>query len=64
MDLIAFDVTDCADVRAGEMVELLGAHVGLNEAAAASGTSAYECLVRLGPRARRIYGGAPGAETA
>jgi alanine racemase len=42
------------------MVELLGANVTLDDAAAASGTAVYECLVRLSPRARRLYRGEPG----
>jgi alanine racemase len=54
MDLMAFDISGC-QAQPGEMVELLGPNVPLNEAAAASGTAAYECLVRLGMRGRRIY---------
>jgi len=60
MDLMAFDITGCDDARPGEMVELLGPNVPLNDAAAAAGTAAYECLVRLSPRARRVVRGEPG----
>jgi alanine racemase len=55
MDLTAFDISGCEDARTGELVELLGPNAPLNDVAAASGTAAYECLVRLGTRGRRIY---------
>ncbi|MDB5452254.1 MAG: alanine racemase, partial [Caulobacteraceae bacterium] len=55
MDLIAVDVGDAPDVGIGDMVELLGSTALLDRAAAAAGTVAHECLVRLSPRAGRIY---------
>jgi alanine racemase len=55
MDLTAFDISGVEDARPGEMVELLGPNAPLNEVAAASGTAAYECLVRLGARGRRTF---------
>ncbi|HEX8232688.1 MAG TPA: alanine racemase [Caulobacteraceae bacterium] len=55
MDLIAVDVNGSDAAAPGAMVELLGPHVLLNDAAAAAGTAAYELLVRLGPRAERDY---------
>jgi len=58
MDLIAVDVTGAEAARPGAMVELLGPHVLLDDAARAAGTAAYECLVRLGPRLERICIGA------
>ena len=57
MDLIAIDVTG-ADVTPGEMVQLIGPDVPVDEAAAHAGTLAYELLTRLGPRAARRYLGA------
>jgi len=60
MDLIAADVTGLDDVRAGRMVELLGPAAQVDDAAAAGGTIAYELLVRIGARARRVYVGAAG----
>ncbi len=56
MDLIALDIGD-ADVRLGEYVELLGPNALLDDLAAAAGTVAHECLVRLGDRAERVYRG-------
>ncbi len=58
MDLLAIDVTGCEEARPGAMVELLGPHVRLDEAAAAAGTVSYEILTGLGGRAQRVYLGA------
>jgi alanine racemase len=58
MDLIAVDVTGAEAARPGAIVELLGPHVLLDDAARAAGTAAYECLVRLGPRLERTCIGA------
>lgn len=54
MDLIAVEIGD-AQANPGDMVELLGPHVLLDDLAAAAGTVAHECLVRLGGRAERVY---------
>jgi alanine racemase len=58
MDLMVVDVTGCEDAQPGAMVELLGPHVTVDEAADAAGTASYEVLTRLGHRAERIYVGA------
>lgn len=58
MDLIALEIGE-APVRIGEMAELLGPHALLDDQAAAAGSVAHECLVRLGGRGRRIYRGLP-----
>ncbi len=58
MDLLAIDVTGCDEARPGAMVELLGPHVPVDEAAQAAGTVSYEILTRLGERAERVYLGA------
>ncbi len=58
MDLIALDIGE-AEASPGDMVELLGPRVLVDDLAAAAGTVAHECLVRLGGRAERLYlGGA------
>jgi len=57
MDLLAVDVTDRA-AAPGDEVELLGVHARLDDLAAAAGSVAHECLVRLGARAERVYVGA------
>lgn len=55
MDLIAADVTGCDAARPGEMAELLGPNIPIDEIARAGGSIAYEILVRLSPRAERVY---------
>lgn len=56
MDLITLDVTDCPCV-AGDMVEILGAHQGIDDLAEAAGTIGHEVLTSLGHRYRRDYTG-------
>lgn len=57
MDLIAVEITDCDAARPGAMIELFGANLPIDDAAAAAGTSAYELLTRIAPRARTIVKG-------
>lgn len=54
MDLTVVEIGD-ADLHPGDMVELLGPHALLDDLAAAAGSIAHECLVRLSPRAERLY---------
>jgi alanine racemase len=58
MDFLAVDVTDLPDptaARYGEMVTLVGQHVGIDELAAASKSTGGEVLSGLGNRFHRIY---------
>lgn len=55
MDLIALDISACAEVKIGDPAELLGPNALLDDLAAASGSVAHECLVHLGRRAQRTY---------
>lgn len=57
MDLIAIDVTG-AEVAAGDMAELFGPNLSIDDAARAAGTLAYELLCRMAPRAERRWTGA------
>jgi alanine racemase len=57
MDLLVIDLGD-APAAVGDAVELLGANVLLDDLANAAGTVAHEVLVRLSPRAERVYLGA------
>lgn len=54
MDLTVIDLGD-AEAAPGDMVELLGPHILLDDQAKAAGSIAHECLVRLSSRAERIY---------
>jgi alanine racemase len=55
MDLMAIDVSGCTAAREGALVEILGPNLLVDDAAAAAGTTAYELLTRLSPRAERRY---------
>ncbi|KRA60292.1 alanine racemase [Caulobacter sp. Root655] len=57
MDLIAVDVTDCDAARPGAMMQVIGPDLPVDDAAAAAGTTAYELLTRIAPRARRVAKG-------
>ena len=59
MDLTAFDVTDVPETlaRRGRWIELLGAHVTVDDLAARSQTIGYEVLTSLGHRYTRHYVG-------
>ena len=58
MDLMAIDVSDVEDAAPGQRVELFGANLPVDTAAAHAGTIAYELLSRVSPRVRRQYLGA------
>jgi alanine racemase len=57
MDLTAFDVTDLGDggVNPGDLIELFGPNIPIEEAARAAGTISYELLTSLGRRYHRVY---------
>jgi alanine racemase len=57
MDLMCVDVGALPrdDVRVGDVVELIGPTVGIDEVAAAAGTISYEVLTSLGRRPARDY---------
>ena len=55
MDLMAIDVTDIPNVARGDVVELLGPHIPVDEVAGHAGTIGYEILTGLGRRYARAY---------
>jgi alanine racemase len=59
MDLTMFDVTDLGPdgVAVGDMIQLFGPDLPIDEAAAAAGMVAYELLTGLGRRFERVYVG-------
>jgi alanine racemase len=61
MDLITLDVTTAPGALAGDSVELLGAHLPVDDVAEVAGTIGYELLTRLGMRYHRVYIGGPGS---
>ena len=54
MDLLMVDVTDVAGAERGDVVELIGPNVSLQDVASAMGTIDYEVLTALGRRYARI----------
>ncbi|MDK9696755.1 MAG: alanine racemase [Siculibacillus sp.] len=57
MDLMVVDVTDVPEAARGDMVELIGAQVTVQDVAARMGTIDYEVLTSLGRRYERIHRG-------
>jgi alanine racemase len=55
MDMIAVDVTDHGDVATGDLVELWGPDVDVNEVAARAGTIGYELVTGVSQRVPRSY---------
>ena len=55
MDMITIDVTDHAGVAIGDVVELWGRNVSVNDVAARAGTISYDLLTAVSPRVPRIY---------
>ncbi len=57
MDLITLDVSAAPAALPGSSVELIGAHLPVDEVAEAAGTIGYEILTALGRRYHRVYVG-------
>lgn len=55
MDLIVIDVSDVANAQRGDLVELIGPTITIDELAARAGTIGYEILTNLGRRFYRRY---------
>jgi alanine racemase len=58
MDLITLDVTDLPGVAVGDMAELFGPGLPVDEAATSWGTISYHLLTGLSRRIPRVYEGA------
>lgn len=56
MDMITIDLTDIDAAQPGDVVELWGRHVGVDQVAHHAGTIAYELMCRVTPRVTRIPG--------
>jgi len=50
MDMMTVDLTPVPQAGVGSPVELWGAHLSVNEVAAAAGTMGYELLCAIAPR--------------
>ena len=52
MDMLTVDLTDCANVKIGDSVELWGGHVPIEVIAKSAGTIPYELLCQISSRVR------------
>lgn len=59
MDLVTVDATAAGDLREGDLVEVFGAAIPVDEVATLAGTIGYEILTGVGPRVERRYRAAP-----
>ena len=55
MDLIVIDISEVANAQRGDIVELIGPTITIDELAARAGTIGYEILTNLGRRFYRRY---------
>jgi alanine racemase len=55
MDLVAVDTSDSGYVERGDIVELIGPSITIDDFAQSAGISGYEVLTRLGQRCHRRY---------
>ncbi|MFC3122847.1 alanine racemase [Agaribacter flavus] len=55
MDMLTFDVTDLSEVEIGDIVELWGKYLPINEVAQHIGTIGYELMTRVSQRVPRRY---------
>ncbi|SJZ37435.1 bifunctional UDP-N-acetylmuramoyl-tripeptide:D-alanyl-D-alanine ligase/alanine racemase [Sediminibacterium ginsengisoli] len=55
MDMTMLDVTDIPGVAEGDLVEVFGSNLPVQDVAAWSGTIAYEVMTGIGHRVKRIY---------
>lgn len=55
MDMTMFDVTDIADVREGDEVELFGKNISVESVAQICETISYEIMTGISQRVKRIY---------
>ncbi|MDD2792726.1 MAG: bifunctional UDP-N-acetylmuramoyl-tripeptide:D-alanyl-D-alanine ligase/alanine racemase [Sediminibacterium sp.] len=55
MDMTMLDVTDVPEVKAGDIVEVFGSNIPVQELAEATGTIAYEIMTSVSQRVKRVY---------
>ncbi|MBX2932451.1 MAG: bifunctional UDP-N-acetylmuramoyl-tripeptide:D-alanyl-D-alanine ligase/alanine racemase [Chitinophagaceae bacterium] len=55
MDMAMIDVTDIPDVKEGDVVEIFGNHLSVQQVAAWCGTISYEIMTSVSQRVKRIY---------
>ena len=56
MDMLTIDLTDCIDVKVGDVVELWGQHISVETIAKCAATSPYELICQTSSRVRGFEG--------
>ena len=55
MDMTMIDISSAGNVRAGDVVEIFGTHIPVQQVATSCDTIAYEILTSVSQRVKRIY---------
>ena len=55
MDMTMIDVTDLPGTREGDMVEIFGKHLLVQDLACWAGTIPYEIMTGISQRVKRVY---------
>lgn len=55
MDMVMIDITDIENVKEGDVVEIFGKHLPVQQVAAQCGTISYEIMTSISQRVKRIY---------
>ena len=55
MDMAMIDITDIPSVKEGDLVEVFGTHLPIEQVAKWAETIPYEILTSIGQRVKRIY---------
>jgi alanine racemase len=55
MDMTMIDITGIPDVKEGDVVEVFGKHLPVQQIAEWCGTIPYEIMTGIGQRVKRVY---------
>jgi alanine racemase len=55
MDMTMIDVTNITQAKEGDVVEIFGSNLSINQIATWSNTIAYETLSTINQRVKRVY---------
>jgi Alr-MurF fusion protein len=55
MDMIMIDITEGVNINEGDLVELMGPHVGISKLALTAETIPYEIITNISSRVSRVY---------
>jgi alanine racemase len=55
MDMVMIDITDIENVNEGDIVEIFGSNLPVQQVAQWCGTISYEIMTSISQRVKRIY---------